>query len=69
MEDGRIKDSQITASSHFNPSVSPWYGRLNVVRGNGGWRSKVKAAGEYLQIDLGSRKSIHKVATQGRAIH
>ena len=66
MEDGRINDNQISASSSYSNKVSPWYGRINVMRGNGGWKSKVKAAGEYLQIDLGSRKRIHKVATQGR---
>ena len=67
MEDGRINDNQISASSSYSNYVSPWYGRINVVRGYGGWKSKVAATGEYLQIDLGSRKSIHKVATQGRA--
>ena len=69
MEDGRIRNSKITSSSIYSSLARPYYGRLNkVFQGTGGaWTAANRRAGEYLQIDLGSRKLIHKVATQGRA--
>lgn len=64
MKEGLILDSQITASSILNPSMSAKYGR----RGSNGWAPKKAFPGEYLQIDLLIPKKISKVATQGRRI-
>ncbi|KAK3723798.1 hypothetical protein QZH41_019475 [Actinostola sp. cb2023] len=71
MEDGTIKDDQISASSYAdNISVhKPKNGRLNKKRdakGIGGWAAGSTGKGEHIQIDLGIVKVITKVATQGR---
>ena len=75
MEDGRIKDSQIT-----NSSVPPgrtsygWQARLNRnVSGWGGWCPDVTGTkmnemnyDQYIQIDLLNLTKITGIATQGR---
>ena len=66
MEDGRILDSQISASSFWDSITSPRHGRLNSVLGGGSWSPQRPTARQYLQIDLSSKKTILKVATQGR---
>ncbi|XP_048587363.1 retinoschisin-like [Nematostella vectensis] len=70
MEDGRIPDSSITASSSWNSGLSPHYGRLNnqLVRGqhSGAWAARNLRTGEYLQVDLGRVMWVTHVATQGR---
>ena len=73
MEDGTIKDSQISASAYALSSKStlhaPRNGRLNKrkdAKGIGGWAAGSPGKGAYIQIDLRSVKIITKVATQGR---
>ncbi|XP_048587362.1 lactadherin [Nematostella vectensis] len=70
MEDGRIPDSSITASSFHDSHMSPYYGRLNnqPVSGqhNGAWAALNEQTGEYLQVDLGRVMRVTHVATQGR---
>ncbi|KXJ18143.1 Coagulation factor V [Exaiptasia diaphana] len=73
MEDGRIKDAQITASSYAfsdrNTQHHPKYGRLHKRESAthiGAWASGDKKYDEYIQVDLGSVKVITMVATQGR---
>ncbi|EDO30745.1 predicted protein, partial [Nematostella vectensis] len=68
MESGAIGDSAITASS-INPDLGyvPRYARLNAPSSaNNGWIAGPRAAGEYLQVDLGRVVAVTKVATQGR---
>lgn len=69
MEDGRIKNDDITASSQWYDSTGPQYARLNREEGEGAWC----AAGQlqpsdvqYLQIDLRQLVFLTVVATQGR---
>ncbi|KXJ25332.1 Lactadherin [Exaiptasia diaphana] len=62
MEDGRISDSQITASSHNSRYVLPKNARLNNVRA---WKAKQEAVGEYLEVDIGTNTNICKIASQG----
>ena len=67
MEDGRILDRQITASSSYSPRHGPQYARLNSQAGAGGWVS-AEDYGYYgyqwLQIDLGNPHTIvTRVAT------
>ncbi|KAK3745700.1 hypothetical protein QZH41_007911 [Actinostola sp. cb2023] len=66
MQDGRILNSQITASSSYSNDVAPWNGRLYSNLGSGAWAPSKATVGEYLQIDLGSKKTVYEVATQGR---
>jgi len=68
MEDQRIMDSQITASSIYHVQLSPWIGRLNLILEQGAWVPAVTTRGQFLQIDLLNITAIFKVATQGRAI-
>lgn len=68
MENGAITDAQITASSVFSYfSCTTKRARLNLVNPkSSAWCAGLRKVGEYLQVDLGSLKSITKVATQGR---
>ncbi|XP_048578373.1 EGF-like repeat and discoidin I-like domain-containing protein 3 [Nematostella vectensis] len=71
MEDRRILDSQITASSSkHHVYFAPKYARLrNTFQGGvsyGCWLPRSAQAGEYLQVDLRGVKNISKVATQGQ---
>ncbi|XP_029200554.2 uncharacterized protein LOC114965136 [Acropora millepora] len=59
MENGKIADSQITASSEFSPA---FLARLN---GRSAWCSRVPQNDSYIQIDLKSRHRVYGVATQG----
>ena len=76
MEDGRIKDSQITASSVLKEKTPyPWLARLN--RNIGGWgawcpdrtggKINEKNYDQYIQIDLVNLTEITGIATQGRS--
>jgi neuropilin 2 len=70
MEDGRIGDSQITASSFYDYGgykYPPQKARLNKQMGWGPGAGSAPA-GQYLQIDLGIVKRIRKIATQGSTI-
>lgn len=66
MEDGRIKDNDITASSQWHETTGPQYGRLNREEGDGAWCPKVDLETHYLQVDLGRLTFLTVVGTQGR---
>jgi len=72
LEDGRIGDSQIRASSSYSPeSVGPSAGRLNSEKGGGAWCPKNLITEnmdtqEFLEIDLEYNHVITAVVTQGR---
>ena len=66
MESGAIANSQITASSVYNPKEA-WRARLN----NAGecWTAAKSNAGQYLQISFNSQVHLFtKIATQGSAV-
>jgi hypothetical protein len=68
MEDKRILDHQITASSHFSNKSTAYQGRLETKKSQthiGAWSSNQTFA-SWLQIDLGLVSMVTKVATQGR---
>ena len=76
MEDGRIKDSQITASSVLKErSPHPWLARLNRnIPQWGAWCPDItggnrteKNYDQYIQIDLVNLTKITGIATQGRS--
>ncbi|XP_071941053.1 uncharacterized protein [Antedon mediterranea] len=65
IENGKIPNSQMTASSFFNTgsqSNHPYKGRL---QGSGYWAPATKDSTEYIQVDLGSLSQVSQVATQG----
>ena len=73
MADGRIPDSQITASSEFGHpgSHGPANGRLNRPHSpgrTGSWSASANTLGQWLQVDLGDSRPITGVVTQGRSI-
>ena len=69
MEDGRIKDSALSASTIYNANHAAKLGRLNLVPPSGfsgAWCAKTIDTNQWIQIDLGRPTTVTKVATQGR---
>uniref|UniRef100_A0A3Q3LXR6 Discoidin domain-containing receptor 2 n=1 Tax=Labrus bergylta TaxID=56723 RepID=A0A3Q3LXR6_9LABR len=69
MEDGRIKDDDITASSQWYETTGPQYARLNREEGEGAWCPEGQlepSDSQYLQVDLGRLTFLTVVGTQGR---
>ena len=75
MEDGRITDSQITASSEFDsPDIHPAYhgvtnARLNRPPGSGttgSWSAKTNDINQWIQADLKVLTRVTGVMIQGR---
>ena len=65
MEDDRIYNSQITASSTINKYYAPSQARLNR-HGYGGWTARLRDRKQFLQIDLGIASRVKRIAVQGR---
>ena len=63
MEDRRIPDSSINASSFLHRGLRPSLVRLN---SNYSWMAAYNDTKPWLQIDLGRDVVIRKIATQGR---
>ena len=70
MEDGRIEDNQLTASSEYNDGVKPKYARLNLLPEanihSGVWRAAVKDTNQWIQVNLTTPTIVTGVITQGR---
>ena len=76
MENGQIKNSQITTSSVVKGRTTPngWQARLNQnIRPWGGWcpdvsggKKNERSYDQYIQIDLLTLTKITGIATQGR---
>ena len=69
LEDGRIQDGAMSASSVYNSHFAAKFGRLNLEArsGNAGaWCVRTCSSSSWLQIDLGSGTTVTKVTTQGR---
>ena len=71
MKDGRIKDTEIKATSSLNDTARPNYGRLNETGGFGGWCPKrINRTGpffsQYIQVNLNIMVRIRAITTQGR---
>ena len=69
LEDGRIRDAAMSASTSYNSNHAARLGRLNLVAKSGkagAWFSKVDNNKQWLQIDLGRPTTVTKIATQGR---
>uniref|UniRef100_A0A672QV01 Discoidin domain-containing receptor 2 n=1 Tax=Sinocyclocheilus grahami TaxID=75366 RepID=A0A672QV01_SINGR len=72
MEDGRIKNDDITASSQWYETTGPQYARLNREEGDGAWcpAGQLQPSDvQYLQLDLRQLIFLTVVATQGRYAH
>ena len=72
MEDGRITDSQLIASSQYDESLSPIYARLNQPAGyNGGgsagaWHPLLSDPSKWIQVDLSIITIVSGIISQGR---
>lgn len=72
MQDGRIHDSAITASSYYRRRSAPQRARLHMARPDavtvftGGWCEYPSQYYQWLQVDFGYVASIVKIATQGK---
>lgn len=69
IEDGRIQDGAMSASSISDSNHAAQRGRLNLVASSGkkgAWCAKKSDTKQWLQIDLGTPTTVTKVATQGR---
>jgi len=69
MEDGRIHDAAISASTSVNGNHAAKLGPLNLVASSGkagAWCAKSRDNKQWLQIDLGTPTTVTRVATQGR---
>jgi len=65
VNNGELLDDLFTASS-YNVNNEPWSARLNRVIGGGGWCAANNITGEYLLIDLGEKKRVTGISTQGK---
>ena len=64
-----IKDVQISASSEWNGDHAAIQGRLNFLahqRKKGGWSAKHNNVNQWIQVDLLTKTTVTKMATQGR---
>ncbi|KAJ7370567.1 hypothetical protein OS493_031302 [Desmophyllum pertusum] len=67
LENGKIPDAAITASSFHSAATRPNGFRLNS-ESPSSWSVSVNNHAQWLQVDLGRIMAIKKVATQGRRI-
>lgn len=65
MNNGELLDDSFTASS-YSFTNEPWSARLNRLIGGGGWCAANNITGEYLFIDLGGKKRVTGISTQGK---
>lgn len=63
MENGRVSDSQITASSYYAASLSTRQARLNSATS---WSSRTLDANQWLQVSFRRNEIITSIETQGR---
>lgn len=69
MQNGRIRNNQITSSSEVNRFHTAWLGRLGRVKTGryiGAWCPKHRNHLQWLKVDFGRLMKITKIATQGR---
>ena len=69
MESSAISDAQISASSQWDGNHAAIQGRLNFKAESGkqgGWSARHNDQNQWLQVDLGSFKTVKYLATQGR---
>ncbi|XP_027046430.1 uncharacterized protein LOC113674157 [Pocillopora damicornis] len=69
LQNNRIKNAAITASSRWDANHSPWLARLHRPRRGrfiGAWSSRHNNHNQWLQVDLGRSMKVTGIATQGR---
>lgn len=66
MENGVIRDEQITASSEYSANHRSPNGRLNFDANSGAWSAKTRDLNQWLQVDFQRCTIITGISTQGR---
>ena len=69
MQNGRIRSTQLIASSSYDSNSGPNRGRLYLRRAGsrwGAWIAKYNTRTQWLQVNFGGYKRLVKFATQGR---
>ena len=69
MQDGRIPDSAITASSEYGSAYKAINGRLHFLERSsriGAWAARTNDVFQYLQINFGDWTRVTRVVIQGR---
>ena len=69
LQNGRLRNTQMTASSQWNKYHAPFLGRLHRPRHGkyvGAWCARSNNRYQYLQVDFKRPVKIIKVSTQGR---
>ena len=66
MENGKISDDQITASSEYSPNHRVPNARLNFNKNSGAWSAKTNDLNQWLQVNFQRSIIITGVSTQGR---
>ncbi|XP_016431470.1 contactin-associated protein-like 2, partial [Sinocyclocheilus rhinocerous] len=61
-----LPHNAFTSSSVFTSGYAPGYAKLNKRGGAGGWSPLDSDHYQWLQVDLGNRKQVTAIATQGR---
>uniref|UniRef100_A0A8C9UAI8 Contactin associated protein 2 n=1 Tax=Scleropages formosus TaxID=113540 RepID=A0A8C9UAI8_SCLFO len=61
-----LSHQAFTSSSMFTSGYAPGYAKLNRRGGSGGWSPLDNDHYQWLQVDLGGRKQVTALATQGR---
>ena len=69
METGKIKDSQIMASSVWDVNHGASNARMNFAQKSGSWSSKSNDLHQWLQVDFKYNATIGDIQTQGRGRH
>ena len=63
IEDKRITNGQLSASSYYNHYLAPWHGRLNH---RWSWSVRHRNNRQWLQVNFQGIYRIRGIATQGR---
>ena len=66
MQNGKIPDSAITASTEYNAQGSASNGRLHSGINYGAWLAQKNDVYQYLQVNFGDWTKVTRVAIQGR---
>ena len=69
MQNGKIPDSAITASTEYSTAYKSINGRLHFLYRSGrvgSWSAKTNDVFQYLQVDFGDFTKVSRVAIQGR---
>ena len=64
MEDKRLREGDISASSYYNSNLAPWFGRLNHLYA---WMARTRNTKQWLKINFGYVTRFKGIASQGRS--